>query len=73
MRSRLRARSHSDIARGFIRAETVAYDDLKAAGDMKGAKAHGKIRLEGKDLHRQGRGRHQLPVQRVGDGPSPLN
>jgi len=39
---------HSDIARGFIRAETVSYDDLRAAGDMKAAKAAGKIRLEGK-------------------------
>ena len=39
---------HSDIARGFIRAETVAFADLQAAGDMKAAKAHGKIRLEGK-------------------------
>ena len=39
---------HSDIARGFIRAETVAYDDYKAAGDMKASKAAGKVRLEGK-------------------------
>jgi len=39
---------HSDIQRGFIRAETVAYDDLMAAGDMKAAKAAGKVRLEGK-------------------------
>ena len=39
---------HSDIARGFIRAETVAYDDLREAGDMKGVKAAGKMRLEGK-------------------------
>ncbi len=39
---------HTDIARGFIRAETVAYNDLYAAGDMKGAKAAGKVRLEGK-------------------------
>ncbi len=39
---------HTDIARGFIRAETVAYKDLHAAGDMKGAKAAGKVRLEGK-------------------------
>ena len=39
---------HSDIARGFIRAETVSFDDLKSAGDMKGVKAAGKIRLEGK-------------------------
>lgn len=39
---------HSDIQRGFIRAETVGYDDLMAAGDMKAAKAAGKTRLEGK-------------------------
>ncbi len=39
---------HSDIARGFIRAETVSYEDLRAAGDMKAAKAAGKVRLEGK-------------------------
>ncbi|MHC4443383.1 MAG: DUF933 domain-containing protein [Planctomycetota bacterium] len=39
---------HTDIARGFIRAETVAFEDLKAAGDMKAAKAAAKIRLEGK-------------------------
>lgn len=39
---------HSDIARGFIRAETVAYDDFIAAGDMKAAKAAGKVRQEGK-------------------------
>lgn len=39
---------HSDLARGFIRAETVAYADLVAAGDLKGAKAAGKVRQEGK-------------------------
>ncbi|MCB9850597.1 MAG: redox-regulated ATPase YchF [Phycisphaerales bacterium] len=39
---------HSDLARGFIRAETVAYDDLVATGDLKGAKAAGKVRQEGK-------------------------
>ena len=39
---------HSDIARGFIRAETTAYDDLREGGDMKAAKAAGKVRLEGK-------------------------
>ncbi len=39
---------HTDMARGFIRAETVAFDDLQAAGDMKAAKAAGKVRLEGK-------------------------
>ncbi len=39
---------HTDIARGFIRAETVAYDDLVAAGDMKSAKFANKVRLESK-------------------------
>jgi GTP-binding protein YchF len=39
---------HSDLARGFIRAETVAYADLVAAGDFKNAKAAGKVRQEGK-------------------------
>jgi GTP-binding protein YchF len=37
---------HSDLARGFIRAETVAYDDLHAAGSMRDAKAAGKVRQE---------------------------
>jgi ribosome-binding ATPase len=40
---------HTDLARGFIRAETVGFDDLKAAGDIKLAKAAGKVRLEGKN------------------------
>ena len=40
---------HSDIQRGFIRAETFAYNDLKEYGDEKALKAAGKIRLEGKD------------------------
>ncbi|MHC5034276.1 MAG: DUF933 domain-containing protein [Planctomycetota bacterium] len=39
---------HTDMARGFIRAETVSCEDLRAAGDMKSAKAAGKVRLEGK-------------------------
>ena len=42
------AKIHSDIARGFIRAETVAFDDLKANTDMKGAKNANKVRLEAK-------------------------
>ena len=40
---------HSDIQRGFIRAETIAYDDLVSAGNMVKAKELGKVRLEGKD------------------------
>jgi GTP-binding protein YchF len=41
-------RIHSDLARGFIRAEVVAYEDLHAAGDMREAKAAGKVRQEPK-------------------------
>jgi len=40
---------HSDFERGFIRAETVAYDDLIKYGSMNAAKEAGKVRLEGKD------------------------
>lgn len=40
---------HSDIKRGFIRAETMAYADLKELGDEKAVKAAGKTRLEGKE------------------------
>lgn len=40
---------HTDIARGFIRAEVVSYDDFKAAGSLKDARAHGHARVEGKD------------------------
>jgi len=40
---------HTDIKRGFIRAETFAFDDLKALGDEKALKAAGKVRLEGKE------------------------
>jgi GTP-binding protein YchF len=39
---------HSDLQRGFIRAETTAYDDLMAAGSLSAAKAANKVRLEGK-------------------------
>ncbi|WP_368986100.1 redox-regulated ATPase YchF [Caldifermentibacillus hisashii] len=40
---------HSDFERGFIRAETVSYDDLVAYGSFNKAKEAGKVRLEGKD------------------------
>lgn len=39
---------HSDIQRGFIRAEIVAYTDLMAAGGMTEAKKAGTVRMEGK-------------------------
>jgi hypothetical protein len=40
---------HSDIARGFIRAEIVSYDDLIKAGSYAAAREQGLLRLEGKD------------------------
>ncbi|UCE99257.1 MAG: redox-regulated ATPase YchF [Planctomycetota bacterium] len=43
------AKVHSDIKRGFIRAETFAFEDLKELGSEKAIKAAGKIRLEGKE------------------------
>ena len=40
---------HTDFERGFIRAEVIAFDDLKALGTMAAAKEKGKVRSEGKD------------------------
>lgn len=40
---------HTDIQRGFIRAEIISYDDLMENGSMVAAKEKGKIRLEGKE------------------------
>jgi GTP-binding protein YchF len=40
---------HTDFERGFIRAETIAYDDYVACGGEAGAREAGKLRLEGKD------------------------
>ncbi len=40
---------HTDFERGFIRVETVSYDDFVALGGEQGAKDAGKLRLEGRD------------------------
>ncbi|MEZ5773912.1 MAG: redox-regulated ATPase YchF [Hyphomicrobiaceae bacterium] len=40
---------HTDFEKGFIRAETIAYDDYVAHGGEAGAKEAGRMRLEGKD------------------------
>jgi ribosome-binding ATPase len=40
---------HTDFERGFIRAETIAYDDYVALGGEAGARDAGRLRLEGKD------------------------
>ena len=40
---------HSDFEKGFIKAEIVSFDDLDELGSMAEARAHGKVRQEGKD------------------------
>lgn len=40
---------HTDIARGFIRAEVVTYEHLVARGSLAACREHGEVRLEGKD------------------------
>jgi hypothetical protein len=40
---------HTDLQRGFIRAEVIGFDELVAAGSWEAAKGAGKIRVEGKD------------------------
>ena len=40
---------HSDMERGFIRAETIAFDDLVLAGSLKAAREKGLLRIEGRE------------------------
>jgi len=40
---------HSDFEKGFIRAQTIAYEDFIACGGEQGAKEAGRMRSEGKD------------------------
>lgn len=44
---------HSDIARGFIRAEVVSYEPLKERGSLHTCREHGEVRLEGKEYEVQ--------------------
>ena len=44
---------HSDLARGFIRAECFTYDDLMALGSEKAVRERGRMRLEGKNYQVQ--------------------
>lgn len=46
---RCQVKIHSDFERGFIRAEVVSFDDLKACGTYNAAKEKGLVRIEGKD------------------------
>ena len=40
---------HTDFERGFIKAEIISYDELMELGSIAEARAHGKMRMEGKD------------------------
>ena len=40
---------HTDMARGFIKAEVIAWDELIELGGLAEARSQGKLRLEGKD------------------------
>jgi len=40
---------HTDFEKGFIRAETISYDDYVTLGGESGAKEAGRLRLEGKE------------------------
>ncbi len=44
---------HTDMEKGFIRAEVVSFDDLAECGSLKEARAQGKLRMEGKDYEVQ--------------------
>ena len=56
---------HSDLEHHFIRAETIRWDNLLAAGSEAAARAQGTLRLEGKEYVVQRRRRNAHPAQRV--------
>ena len=43
------AKVHSDFARGFIRAETISYEDYTSLGGEIGSRGAGRLRQEGRD------------------------
>ena len=53
---------HSDFERGFIRAETIAYDDYVACGGEAGARDFRQAAARRQGLRRAGRRRHALPI-----------
>ena len=56
---------HSDIERGFIRAEVVSYPDLVAAGSLAACRDKGTLAPRGQGIRGAGRRRDQLPLQRL--------
>ena len=58
-------RIHTDLARGFIRAEVIEWDKLVEAGSEAEAKRRGWVRVEGRDYVVAGRRHAERPLQRV--------
>ena len=56
---------HGDFERGFIAAETIAYEDYVALKGEAGAREAGKLRVEGRGLCGEGRGCAPVQVQRL--------
>ena len=56
---------HTDLARGFIRAEVISYDDMISAVTMAKARQLGLLRLEGKELHGPGRRHPEHSLQHL--------
>jgi ribosome-binding ATPase YchF (GTP1/OBG family) len=40
---------HSDMERGFIRAEVIAFEDLQSLGSFAAVREHGKLAVQGRD------------------------
>ena len=56
---------HSDLQRGFIRAEVIDWDELLEIGSWSKARDAGKLRVEGKDYEVRRRRRARDPLQRL--------
>jgi len=67
-RPRPAASSHTDFEKGFIRAETIAYDDYVSLKVSPARADAGKLRLEGQGVLGAGRRRLPLPLQRLSTG-----
>ena len=64
---------HTDLARGFIRAEVIGWEELLELGSMAEAKTPGQAPLGGQDLPGAGRRRHRGALQRLAAATMPLS
>ena len=63
---------HTDLAKGFIRAEVTAYDELHAAGTAQGSQGQAPPAARRQGLRRQGRRHHLLPERTLNSVPTRL-